>query len=69
MGKERINLKCLKTLEKGTPVSYSMYKDVYYEGSNDKHVILKDKKGNKKEILKELFIKYAFLKYEQERGD
>jgi len=49
----------LEEIRVGTKVSYAFYKNITFEGTDDKHVILKDKNGNIKKVFKELFIKYG----------
>lgn len=43
----------------GTKVTYPFYKNITFEGTDDRHVILKDKNGNTKKVFKELFAKYG----------
>lgn len=49
----------LKEIKVGTKVSYAFYNNITFEGTDNKHVILKDKNGNIKKVFKELFVKYG----------
>lgn len=49
----------LDSIKLGTKVSYDMFKNITFEGTDDKHVILKDANGNIKKVYKSLFLKYG----------
>lgn len=49
----------LEKIEKGTKVTYSLFKNITFEGTDEAHVILKDKNGNIKKVYKSLFLKYG----------
>jgi hypothetical protein len=49
----------LENIDVGTKVRYSLFSNITFEGTDGKHVILKDKYGNKKKVFKELFFKYG----------
>lgn len=49
----------LENIDIGTKVKYGFFSNITFEGTDDKHVILKDKYGNKKKVFEELFIKYG----------
>lgn len=49
----------LEKIKKGTKVSYPFFKNIFFEGTDERHVIMKDKEGNEKKVYKELFLKYG----------
>jgi hypothetical protein len=49
------------TLEIGTKVEYVFFKNLEFVGTDDRHVLLKDKNGAVQPFYKELFNKYGKL--------
>ena len=49
----------LEKIEKGTKVKYDIFQNITFEGTDEVHVILKDKNGNVKKVYKSLFLKYG----------
>ena len=53
-----------KTLEEGQKVDYSLFRNVEYLGESNegKHVKMRDKYGNNKEVWKGLFLKHSSIR-------
>lgn len=49
----------LHEIKSGTKVSYDIFKNITFEGTDEEHVILKDNYGNTKRVYKSLFMKYG----------
>jgi len=52
-------IKDIDGLKPGTKIEYGMFTNITFEGTDSKHVIMKDKNGNEKRVFKSLFKKYG----------
>ncbi len=49
----------LDKIQAGTKVTYDLFKNITFQGTDEEHVILKDSYGNVKKVYKSLFLKYG----------
>lgn len=49
----------LEKIKIGTKVSYDLFKNMTFEGTNETHVILKTSSGQEKKVLKTMFLKHG----------
>ena len=54
-----MKLEEIKTIKIGTMFNYPLYSSVEFIGTDERHVILRDRHGNEKKIYKSLFADYA----------
>jgi len=49
----------LAKIASGTKVEYGFFRNLTFKGTDDNHVILEDKNGNVKKVLKVLFERHG----------